>query len=143
MSSRSLHDMSSRLLQGISSRRLQDVFSVKIFCLLKRLARCLQDVLKKYLQDVFKTSSRRLHVTIFCLPRCLQDVFKTSCDMFWRLSQDLFARRVEKRKIVALKMCWRRLQHVFKFNKCLLGCYSRAIGEQEYSWENTCVAVSF
>ena len=40
--------------------------------------------------------------------RCLQDVFNTS------------SRRLGRRKTVALKTCWRRLQDVFKTNKCLL-----------------------
>ena len=82
-------------------------------------------VFKTSSRHVFKTSSRRLHRNNFSsskassrrLERCLQDVFKT------------FSRRLGRRKIVALKMCWRRLQDmswrrvedVFKTSKCLLG----------------------
>ena len=88
----------------ISSRRLQEMSS-----------RCLQDMSWRRLEDVFG-------VTNFCLPRrfqdVLRDVFKTS------------GRRIGRRKIIRLKMCWRRLQdmswrglqHVFKTNKCFLGC---------------------
>ena len=88
----------------ISSRRLQEMSS-----------RCLQDMSWRRLEDVFG-------VTNFCLPRrfqdVLRDVFKTS------------GRRIGRRKIIRLKTCWRRLQdmswrglqHVFKTNKCFLGC---------------------
>ena len=94
-SSRRLQDMSSRRLQDMSSRHLQDMSS-----------RRLQDMSSRRLQDVFS-------VTIFRLPKRLQDVlqhvFKTS------------SRRLGRRKIVTLKTCWRRLQDVFKTNRCLLG----------------------
>ena len=88
----------------ISSRRLQEMSS-----------RCLQDMSWRRLEDVFG-------VTNFCLPRrfqdVLRDVFKTS------------GRRIGRCKIIRLKTCWRRLQdmswrglqHVFKTNKCFLGC---------------------
>ena len=96
--------ISSRRLKDISSRRLQEMSS-----------RCLQDMSWRRLEDVFG-------VTNFCLPRrfqdVLRDVFKTS------------GRRIGRRKIIRLKTCWRRLQdmswrglqHVFKTNKCFLGC---------------------
>ena len=55
----------------------------------------------------------------------LQEVFKASS----RRLQNVFARRLGRRKIVTLKTCWRRLQDlswgrvedIFKTNKCLLG----------------------
>ena len=64
---------------------------------------------------------------------CLQDVFKTSSRHIFKTSssriQDVFARRLGRRKIFTLKTFWRRrqdmswrpLQDVFKTNKCLLG----------------------
>ena len=88
----------------MSPRHLEDV-----------LKTCLEDISWRLLQDGFS-------VTIFRLPRHLQDilwdVFKTSL------------KRVRRWKIVTLKMCWRRLpgmswrrlQDIFKTNKCLLGC---------------------
>ena len=91
---RGLQDMSSRRLQDMSSRRLQDMSS-----------RRLQDMSSRRLQDVFS-------VTIFRLPRHLQDVFKTSSKRLCKTS----SRRLGRRKIVALKTCWRRLQDM-----CLQG----------------------
>ena len=96
-SSRRLQGMSSRHLQDMSSRRLQDNSSRHVFRASSR--------------HVFKTSSR--HV--------FQDILKTSCKRS--------SRRLGRRKIVMLKTCWRRLQDiswrrledVFKTNKCLLG----------------------
>ena len=94
---------SLRGLQDMSSRHLQEMSS-----------RRLQDMSWRRLEDVFS-------VTIFCLSRRLarglQDVFKTS------------SKRLGRRKIVTLKMCWRRLQDmswrrledVYKTNKRLLG----------------------
>ena len=81
---------------------------------------CLHNVLKTSSRYVFKTFSRRLqdmssrclqdvlHVIIFRLPRCLQIVFA-------RRLQDNFktsSRRLGRRKIVTLKMCWRCLQDI-------------------------------
>ena len=72
---------------------------------------CLHKIFQRSSRYVFKTSSRRLQdmssrrlqdvfsVTIFRLP----NVFKT------------YSRRL------TLKTCWRRLQDLFKTNKCLLG----------------------
>ena len=87
------------IVSKTSWRRLQDMSS---------------RVFKTCLEDVFSA-------TIFRLPRrfedALRDVFKTS------------SRRLGRRKLVTLKTCWRRLQdiscrrlqHVFKTDKCLLG----------------------
>ena len=85
---------------------------------------CLQDIFKMFWRHVLKTYLLQdgFSLTIFRLPRHLQDilwdVFKTSL------------KRVRRWKIVTLKMCWRRipgmswrrLQDIFKTNKCLLGC---------------------
>ena len=80
----------------------------------------LEDVFKTCLQDIFKT----------CLfETCLQDVFSVTIFRLPRRLHDVFARSLARRKIVTLKMCWRRLQDmsrrrlqdVFKTNKCLLG----------------------
>ena len=51
------------------------------------------------LEDVFSA-------TIFCLPRPLEDAFKTSCK--------ISLRRLERRKIVTVKTCLRRLQDVLR-----------------------------
>ena len=70
--------------------------------------RRLEDVFKICLQDVFS-------ITIFRIPgrlaRGLENVFKTS------------SRRLRRRKNVTRKTCSRRVQDVFKTNKCLLGSY--------------------
>ena len=62
-------------------------------------------VLKTPWRHALKTSSIRLQHNNFCLPRRFHDVFKTS----WKTKN-----RFED-------MSWRRLQGVFKTNKCLLG----------------------
>ena len=84
-----------------------------LFVSIKSL-RGLQDMSSRRLQDM---SSRRLQRNNFSssktssrrLARGLENVFKTS------------SRRLGRRKIVTLKTCWRRLEDVFKTNKCLLG----------------------
>ena len=89
-------------------------------------SRCFQDMSWIHLQDVFSA-------TIFCFSKCLADFFKTSSKRLVRCLQNVFkmsSRRLGRQKIVTLKACWRRLQHmswrrlqdVMKSNKCLLGC---------------------
>ena len=79
-----------------------------LFVSIKSL-RGLQYIFKTCLQDVFSE-------TIFRLPRRLQDVlqgvFKTPSKRLCKTS----SRRLGRRKIVALKTCWRRLQDM-----CLQG----------------------
>ena len=80
------------------------------------------DIPSKYfvcLNSVFKTSSR------YVFKISSRHVFKTSSRHVFKTS----SRRLGRRKIVTLKTCWRRLQDmswrrledVFKTNKCLLG----------------------
>ena len=95
---------------------LEDVFSVTIFRLPRRLQdvledvkllrwRRVEDVFKTCLQDVFKTCLQDVFsVTIFRLPRRF---FKTSSSR--RLCKTS-SRCLGRRKIVTLKMFWRRLQ---------------------------------
>ena len=95
MYSRHLQDMSSRHLQDISSRRLQDMSS-------------------RRLQGVF-------NVTIFRLPRLLQDIsLRHLQDMSSRHLQDMSSRRLQDVLEDVKLLRWRRLQDVFKTNKCLL-----------------------
>ena len=110
--------------------RLEDVFKT---CLQDAFKTCLQDVFKICLKDVFKTYLQNVFKT------CFQDVFKTSSakqffvfqDAFKTCLQDMSSRRLQRnnfssskasceissrrlgrRKIVTLKMCWRRLQDI-------------------------------
>ena len=96
VSSRRPQDMSSRLLQYMSSRRLQDMPPRRVFKTSWR------HIFKTSSRHVFKTSSRRLQRNNFSSS-------KTS------------SRSLGRCKIVVLKTCWRRLQDVFKTNRCLLG----------------------
>ena len=79
-----------------------------LFVSIKSL-RGLQDMSSRYLQDM---SSRRLQgvfsVTIFGLPRRLQNVF---------------ARRLQDVLEGVKLLRWRRVEDVFKTNKCLLGLF--------------------
>ena len=102
-------------LSIVSSRRLQDMSS-----------KHLEDKSSRRLQDGFSVTFFRL---LRRLQHVLQDVFKTS------------SRRLGRRKIVTLKMCWRRLrdmswrrlENVFKSNKCLLGRYKSATWKWAWS----------
>ena len=72
---------------------------------------CLHKILKRSSRHVFKTSCRHVFKTSsrYVFKRSSGHVFKTS------------SRRLERRKTVTLKTCRRRLQDVFKTNRCLLG----------------------
>ena len=95
---------------------------------------CLQDVFKTCLQDVFKT--------------CLQDVFKTSSRRLQRSnfsSSKTSSRRLQDILEDVKLLRWRRVEDVFKTNKCLLGLVVFWISEisHEHSlciWEQWMVA---
>ena len=70
------------------------------------------------LHSIFKTSSR------YAFKTSSIHVFKTSSRRLQRnnfSSSNTSSRSLGRCKIVALKTCWRRLQDVFKTNRCLLG----------------------
>ena len=79
-------------------------------------------VFKTSSRHVFKTSSRRLQRNNFSSS-------KTSCKRTSKRLYKTSSRRLGRPKIVTLKTCWRRrqdmswrrLQDVFKTNKCLQG----------------------
>ena len=81
----------------------------------------LNNVLKMSSRHVFNTSSR--HV----LKTSSRNVFKTSSSHVFKTS----SRRLQRSNFSSSKMSskrlqgmsWRRVQDVFKTNKCLLGCY--------------------
>ena len=100
---------------------------------------CLYNVFKTSSRHVFRTSSRHFvktssrHALKTSWRRLQRNSFsssKTSSRRLARCLQDVFARRLGRRRIVMLKTCWRSLQDmswrsledVFKTNKCLLGC---------------------
>ena len=102
---------------------------------------CLHKIFKTSSRHVFKTSSRHVfktssrHVLKTSSRRLQRNNFsssKTSSRRIARCLQDVFVRRLGRRKIVTLKTCWRRLQDiscgrlqdVLKTNKCLLGFYT-------------------
>ena len=72
---------------------------------------CLHNVFKTSSRHVFKTSSRHVFKT------SSRHVFKTSSrHVFKTSSRNVFktsSRRLGRRKIVALKTCWRRLQDMY------------------------------
>ena len=103
---------------------------------------CLHNVFKTSSRHVFKTSSRHVFKTSsrHVFKTSSRHVFKTSSrhvfKTSWRRlqrnnfsSSKMSSRRLGRRKIVALKTCWRHLQDmswrhlegIFKTNKCLLG----------------------
>ena len=124
--SRHVFKTSLRHVFETSSRRLQctNFSSSKTSC--KMSPRHLDEAFARGLQNVLKASSHNNFSYSSVSSRRFQDFLWDVLKTF----QDLFARRLGKRKIVALKTCCRLLQHVLKLNKCLLECYFRAIGAQ-------------
>ena len=83
---------------------------------------CLHNIFKTPPRHVFKTSPR------YVLKTSSRYVFKTYSRRLQRnnfFSSKTSSRRLARRKVVTLKTCWthvlRRLEDVFKTNKCLLG----------------------
>ena len=80
---------------------------------------CLHNVFKTSSRHVFKTSSRHVFKTSsrYVFKTSSRHVFKTSS----RRLQNVFARRLQDVLEDVKLLRWRRVEEVFKTNKCLLG----------------------